>query len=458
MPGWLAPRCPLDTWNKTWTESRMLWLSEKLGAATLRRAEVLPPTVRAFKVDYRGRGADAEALFREIGARMGLDPTGVRLIVTGDDEMPGAQGLYEPDAPGTPVVRVAGTLLSEPERLVATLAHELAHHLLMGRNLISIDETDFEWVTDLAPVAFGLGLFAANTTILERQWTEGKFSHFEARQNGYLSSLQFGYAHALFALLRGEESPPWGAHLRPDAAESLRLGLRYLRRGGPCLIDPNRPRTGRPRSPHELAEALRDPVPTYRLAAVWEVRDRKLVDPVLLPGLEAALDDPDRWVRPDAAGALAGFGKAAAGAVPALIRASRSRHDETRADAVAALGAIADDPAATVPALADRLDDPSRRVVSSAARALGRFGDGAAPATPQLLRAFRKAVVDCLDDAADLAESLLAVHGPDKVVALVRSEFADDPEIVVRALDELDPPPDDEGQEEGEGEDAPAAP
>ena len=55
------------------------------------------------------------------------------------------------------VIRIAKSQLAEPARLIATLAHELAHELLLGGGLLSASATDHEWVTDLLPVYFRFG-------------------------------------------------------------------------------------------------------------------------------------------------------------------------------------------------------------------------------------------------------------------------------------------------------------
>src|SRR5437762_1035354 len=35
MFGWFAPKCPLATWEKVWTETRMRWLADRFGVRRL---------------------------------------------------------------------------------------------------------------------------------------------------------------------------------------------------------------------------------------------------------------------------------------------------------------------------------------------------------------------------------------------------------------------------------------
>ena len=62
----------------------------------------------------------------------------------------------QPDNTRPGLIRLAESQLADPTGLVAVLAHELRHDMLIGRGLLP-DELDAEWVTDLLPVYLGLG-------------------------------------------------------------------------------------------------------------------------------------------------------------------------------------------------------------------------------------------------------------------------------------------------------------
>jgi hypothetical protein len=171
MSAWLAAKCPLDTWEKTWVETRMRWLAEKFGIQRLIRAELVLPTERHFPEPYHGTSEDARRVLDRLCFYFGVDPLTLSLEICEDVQLPGAVGQY--DSEGPTVVRVAESQLADPQRLVATLAHELAHDLLLGGGLLTKDDEDQENVTDLLPVYLGLGLFAANATIQEEYRSVG---------------------------------------------------------------------------------------------------------------------------------------------------------------------------------------------------------------------------------------------------------------------------------------------
>src|SRR5262249_4027732 len=154
-----------------------------------------------------------------------------------DESMKGAAGLY--DAHDRPRIRLAHAQLADPERLVATIAHELAHDILLGGQLIAPDAHDHDEVTDLVPVFLGLGVFAANAPVRERSYTESNWHFSQFSKQGYLTSRILGYALALYAFARRETKPGWASYLRPDAAEPLKSGLRYLLKTGDTLFHPD---------------------------------------------------------------------------------------------------------------------------------------------------------------------------------------------------------------------------
>ena len=176
---------------------------------------------------------------------MGVKPQRLTLEICADTApehrtgMPtGAVGLYECGEQQA-VIRVRESQVADPQRLAATLAHELAHELLLGGGLLTTNVPDHEDLTDLLPVFLGTGVFAANSTLHEQYRDSGTWSSWQIGKQGYLPARVFGYAFALFAFVRGEDQPPWAQHLRLDAADTLWKGLRYPRRTNDSLFRPD---------------------------------------------------------------------------------------------------------------------------------------------------------------------------------------------------------------------------
>src|SRR5262245_32584187 len=140
MFGWFAPKCPLDTVQKTWTERRMSWLVEKFGIDRLLEADVVLPTEDYFPDPYRPTAKHARRIMDRLCEFMGVNSQNLQLEICKDVQLPGAAGHYD-SSTGT-VIRIADSQLAKAGRLIATLAHELSHVMLLGSGLLSTDVAD----------------------------------------------------------------------------------------------------------------------------------------------------------------------------------------------------------------------------------------------------------------------------------------------------------------------------
>ena len=402
----------------------MRWLADRFGVRRLLDAEVIRPAHVPCPAPLGRDVKCIRPLLDRMCGSMGIDPGRVALRIREDETMPGAAGLYERGRRA--VISVARSQLDDPARLLATLAHELAHELLIGGGLLTADVPDHEWVTDLLPVCLGTGIFLANATVQDSSGSCGGWSWWQVSKQGYLPSRIFGYAFALFAFLRGEaEDTPWAADLRPDAAEPFRAGLKYLGRGGEALFHPDtahQPR--RPPTPAEAVERLRAGSPTVRLATLWDLREQAAASPEVVRAVRACLDDRDADTPGEAARTLAAFGPAAAEAVPPLLDLLGRGSAAAKAGAAEALGAVGALPERVVPELAALLADEDRGVVAAAAEALRRFGPQSEPAVPMLLASLERALVEVREEQIRGLAAALGAASPD-ARQCVRDYFGD---------------------------------
>lgn len=391
MFGWFAPKCPLDTVQKCWTERRMRWLADRLGIERMRKAPLVHPTEEYFPDPYDGSKASIRRYFDRVCGYMGVPAHTLTMEVRPDDHLPGAAGLYERGARSN--ICIAQSQIDDPMRLVATIAHEVAHEVLLGGNLLDASTPDHEDVTDLLTVFLGMGVFPANATVRHEAYTTGNWSFFSINKQGYLSSMALGYALALFAFVREDTSVRWASHLRPDAAGGLKAGLRYLEKTGDTLFDATAASVplSRPK-PADLVEHLQSRSATVRLNAVWDVAEHEVKEFDVMVRLQGCLDDPDADIPGEAARALADFGPAAAAAVPKLVDTLWSPNASTRTGAATALGAIRQNPDVVVPELAALLAEGDPPIVTAAAEAITCFEGDGKPAVPKILPALEQAL------------------------------------------------------------------
>lgn len=91
-------------------------------------------------------------------------------------------------------------------KVVATLAHELGHVILLGGDHLKRDEEDMEPMTDLVTVYLGLGIFTANASRRLEQHQDERKQGWSMSRLGYLPEVVFAYALARFAKERGKRS------------------------------------------------------------------------------------------------------------------------------------------------------------------------------------------------------------------------------------------------------------
>ena len=266
--GWGRPKCSVDVREKAWIETRLRWLGEQFGVKRLSQCSaILPPEMR-FHETFDATPEAAQSLFEQVCRFMEVNPSQVKLKIKPEEEMTELAGYYE-----SGVVHVVDAILGHPIALTSTMAHELAHHILIGRNLLDGDQ-DMEWTTDLTPIVFGLGIFSANATIYDRYDRSAQYVYYTVK-HGYLPSRMFGYALALHSWLSIHRAPDLSEYLRHDAADAYRSGLHYLRSTEDSLLRPeNLYRHDSNPSPRQLIESLERGTGSEKIAAFWELAGR----------------------------------------------------------------------------------------------------------------------------------------------------------------------------------------
>jgi hypothetical protein len=108
---------------------------------------------------------------------------------------------------GRSVIGIRDDQAAHPMALVATIAHELGHVLLLGDGRISVQQEDHEPLTDLLTVFFGLGIFSANAAFEHTREIRGAYGYTSTSRLGYLTEPMYGYGLARYAWLRDETDP-----------------------------------------------------------------------------------------------------------------------------------------------------------------------------------------------------------------------------------------------------------
>lgn len=383
--GWWKPKCPVDFREKAWIETRLRWLGEQFGTNRLTRCRVILPPEMNFLETFDKTPEAARRLLDQVCQHMEVHPSQVELRIQPQNAMVSAVGLYEPG-----IIHVTEKLLENPVALTATLAHELAHHVLMGRKLLEHD-ADMEWTTDLTPILFGLGVFSANATITEGYENKGNSFHWSVGRQGYLPARMIGYAMAIHAWLCNEKSPTWREYMRRDAAEAFDKGLNYLQKTEDSLLRPDNLHSGCTRlSLNQLLDHLECGTDAVCVTTLWDLAQRGEEASRAVSAVTELLTDRQPGIRAEAARTLARIGSTDETTVPPLLDALNAKDLEIRACAAYALGQLHLQPEIVVAELAERLEYPE--TIQTVAWALAQFSLAAEPALPKVLVALRAAL------------------------------------------------------------------
>ncbi len=424
MFGLLRPRCPVDLREKTWIELRLRWLIQNLPIHDLNAIEVVTPTPRNFPEKYTASDQDIERMFDRVCAWMHVPRGSVALELYHGQRPPealydsrgAALGLYQQRAHRDAVhlIWIDEAQRQNPMQLVATMAHELSHCLLLGDGLLTDREADHEFVTDLLPVLRGMGIFLANSVVAEENYSTGNYSYWRMSKQGYLPARMFGYALAVFAWLRDEHSPHWGRSLRGDARTALVQGLRFLRRTGDSRCPRNIGARRASGGSDDRLSLLKSSTPGERIEALWQLRIRPeggwKFDQDEWDAILAAVEHRDPVVRCEAAHALTVINRADSAAAGKLIEALRDAQEDEhlRAALALALGTQPEPRVNVLDELRVLLDERSESVSAAALVAIQTFGKTSDPRVIRVvLERLKQGLVTCKPSLSILAAAAL---------------------------------------------------
>ncbi|MEV8375376.1 hypothetical protein AB0P21_21760 [Kribbella sp. NPDC056861] len=214
--------------HRQWIEDSMGWLLEEFGPDLLNQPILQPADL--IPAGYDGSADAARALFAQVCARMAVDAETIDLrfdLNELSEQLPadlleqgptdqhlhelvqGQFGLWRRSADRN-LIRVSASLLEQPEVLVAVLAHEVGHEVLLGSGRLATYRIDQEALIDLFAVYAGFGIFMANAAHHSiPDGDEGRrVARFYLREHALSDSL------AYYALLRSERAlPAWQQQL-----------------------------------------------------------------------------------------------------------------------------------------------------------------------------------------------------------------------------------------------------
>ena len=243
MLGWLGKRRALDPESAEWIFSCFRWAMAEFGADIFFRDTRLITPTDSFFPERGLRGTKlAEVLFHRVREYSGMgswecqlvaqEPdanpfVGSSLIVQGSPKGPAGTWSHTGDKDEAATITYNPSQLHNPESLIATFAHELAHYLgATSKTPPPGGEPLWEPATDLLAVFMGFGTFMTNSSFSFRQFSTSDGSGWESRQQGYLSQMELCFSLAVFTDLKSIAE----SEVRPFLASGMRGFFRKSRK------------------------------------------------------------------------------------------------------------------------------------------------------------------------------------------------------------------------------------
>jgi hypothetical protein len=215
------PKLPVTEDDKNWIEDSLLWLSNEFGQEYFKGIETITPSKKYFDYNFTGQEEDADFILEKVLDLMNIkgwdielmfyseqpQEFGEGLVATPSDNLKGnwkgSSGKYLDKGFGKKEIWIEIGQLQNPQSLIATISHELAHYKLLGEGRIQDND---ENLTDLTSIAFGFGIFISNSLFNFSQFSGNSHQGWQMNNQGYLPEQIVAYSMAWLTRYRNEKT------------------------------------------------------------------------------------------------------------------------------------------------------------------------------------------------------------------------------------------------------------
>lgn len=253
MFGLFRKKPTLDADDEEWQILTWRWLLEHFGGLEgLRGFKTVRPSVHDI-APPKAQGLDyVQDIFNQVAHYFGVDPLSFEIVLQERDVNPVLNPLgVVQNPPNTPLgtyqstgeggrhtISINPTNLQDLELLVATIAHEICHPLLLSVPQPPPGEPEAEeFATDLATVFFGFGIFGANTCFRFSQHVDvgSGTQGWSFSGAGYLQISEWGFALAVRQILTNADAQDETEFMNANVRAHFKKNLQYLRQNPQVL-------------------------------------------------------------------------------------------------------------------------------------------------------------------------------------------------------------------------------
>ena len=226
MIGFRKVRTPLTTFQRVDIELLMRKTIQQIGLPFVRQVEVVTDLDELI-LDRTNSTTLLETATSEVLSRLPKQqtPCEVQAVATADLGYPSTYTEARPERDA--IIRLAEETLDDPLRTVMELAFQFSCHY--WHDVPAATDLDKSPRTsDLLPLCCGFGVLGSEACLYDKQWSQAGWAGWSISRSGYYSTVEIGYALALFARCRNETDPEWSSSLRLDSRETAELAAKFF--------------------------------------------------------------------------------------------------------------------------------------------------------------------------------------------------------------------------------------
>lgn len=233
-------KCPVTVEDREWIETKLDWANTNI--INLKKQPTILPNAKYFEREFTGDEEDAHYILEVLSLYFQINPKNIHLDFYSEETQKfkgglrtqklsgsGSAGLYRQQGYKC-YIDIEVQQLKKTQSLIATMAHELSHYIIMTEKGYFFEETENELLTDLTAIAFGFGVFLGNSKFNFTQWEDADgWSGWSASTKGYLPEQVIAYAMAEIQFRKGDMNPKWIDYLEGAFKKHFKKSLKYIR-------------------------------------------------------------------------------------------------------------------------------------------------------------------------------------------------------------------------------------
>jgi len=232
-------KCPVTEQDRIWIEKKLDWVNTNV--INLEKQPTILPDKKYFERDFTGDEDDAHYILEVLSLYFQINPKKIHLNFYSEEtqkfssglrterlKKAGTAGLYIQDGYKS-FIEIEVQQLKKTPSLIATMAHELSHYILITDKGYFFEGDENEWLTDLTAIAFGFGIFMGNSRFQFNKWQNGDgWSGWSSSAQGYLPEQVIAYAMAEIQFRKKEMKPKWTNYLERGIKKYFQKSLKYI--------------------------------------------------------------------------------------------------------------------------------------------------------------------------------------------------------------------------------------